>query len=103
MRKLTELSPAPVNGGPDGVRKGTGITFDCPKGGPGCECGGMVYIPFQIPLDGGAKLELERIAWERTGNSFETLTLHPSIHTHYPKLADSHWHGWIRDGGVITV
>ncbi len=36
------------------------------------------------------------IHWQRTGDTFETLTFSPSIDA----SASGHWHGWINCGGV---
>lgn len=48
------------------------ITFDCPEGHVGCR----VSIPFTPSLDGAVMPEPN---WERTGDSFDVLTLTPSI------------------------
>ena len=74
-------------------RDGYGIEFDCPCGrGPECEWGGTICIAFANPLDGGPVSRWGREKWQRTGDTFESLTLTPSIH------AVGHWHGWLRNG-----
>ncbi len=58
------------------------ITFDCPEGHEGC----VSVLPFTPALDGSLPDMTQSRAWQRTGNSFETLTLSPSIRRvqHYP-------------------
>lgn len=92
--KLTDLNPGWVGA--------FGIRFDCPKGGPKCECGGLVFIPFENPL-AGEEAAGRGPRWKQTGEDFETLTIHPSIHTHYPLVTTSHWHGWVRDGEITSA
>lgn len=106
--KLIELNPVFLDAGGDGVyrtdpetkalipapkRVGVGVLFDCP-------CGDLsedhrCYVPFLNPLDGGKSLER---GWQRTGDSFETLTLTPSI----KRVGGCGWHGFITAGEVLT-
>lgn len=64
-----------------GTRSGSGalryVTFDCPEGHAGCRH----VIPFTPDLDGAAQTspQANGAIWERTGDTFETLTLAPSI------------------------
>ena len=37
--------------------------------------------------------------WQRTGDTFETLTLHPSI-LRSPQKGGCGWHGWVTNGEV---
>jgi Family of unknown function (DUF6527) len=55
------------------------IHFDCPEGHVGCG----ITIPFTPALDGSSQPVKQRngAQWERTGDTFETLTLSPSIRT----------------------
>lgn len=55
------------------------LVFDCPEGHDGCR----VIIPFTPALDGSAVRVKHRngAQWQRSGDSFETLTLSPSIRT----------------------
>lgn len=105
--RLVELHPRWVGAGGDGIsdrdgnpaplRKGVGVMFDCPCGAghedPRC------YVPFLNPLDGGPALELERPNWTRTGETFETLTLAPSVH----RIGACGWHGFIVDGNCVVA
>ncbi len=54
-----------------------GVHFDCPEGHEGCSH----TIPFTPALDGTATAGWQRngAIWQRTGDTFETLTLSPSI------------------------
>ena len=105
--KLTELNPRWVGVGGEGIsdrngnpvqrRDGIGVTFDCP-----CRiCGIALYIRFTNPLDEGSKLSEEEYgpAWERTGETFETLTLRPSILRSKDK-GGCGWHGFVTNGEV---
>lgn len=102
--RLTELNPQFVDAGGEGIsdkdgnpvpeRYGVGISFDCP-------CGGAqrAYIPFNNPLDrGGLYHDRKDDAWQRTGDTFETLTLTPSIQRADP--GGCRWHGFITNGEV---
>lgn len=103
MIKLTELNPGFFGNGGEGIytrdengervpvpeRKGTGIAFDCP-----CGCGERVALHFKNPLDGGESTAADRVSWQRTGDSFENLTLRPSI----LRLGGCAWHGFLTDG-----
>ncbi len=53
------------------------LIFDCPEGHEGCHH----TIPFTPSLDGAQRPVLQRngVQWQRTGDTFETLTLSPSI------------------------
>ncbi len=104
--KLTDLNPGWVGTGGKGIsdkdgnpvpeRHGIGMLFDCPCG----KCGpGMVE--FSNPLDGGAPLTTSSPKWKRTGDTFETLTLHPSVHMVKEK-GGCGWHGWIKNGEVTS-
>lgn len=67
-----------------------GVTFECPTHRDTfCRLGVM----FANPVDGGAVCPA-RHHWQRTGETFETLTLTPSIN------AVDHWHGHINNGEV---
>jgi hypothetical protein len=50
------------------------IRFDCPEGHADC----FHVIPFTPSLDGSAHTRNSAM-WQRTGDTFETLTLSPSI------------------------
>lgn len=93
-----------------------GLRFDCPEGH--ADCGHS--IPFTPSLDGGAvpSWYSSGAQWQRTGDTFETITLSPSIRREpayasreaaiaagaLPEhLNDSHFcalHIFIRDGQI---
>ena len=75
-------------------RHGVGVILDCP-----CGCESPLYVPFSNPLDGGAQLQ-PGSGWNRTGETFETLTLTPSI-LRSRNRGGCGWHGFIT-GGVVT-
>ncbi len=90
-----------------------GIRLDCPEGHDGC----LHVIPFTPALD-GTQFDITRV-WQRTGDTFETLTLTPSIRrlpTYTSRdealatgalpeyLNDSHFcafHGFIQNGQIV--
>lgn len=86
---LRGMEPAPV-------RTGVGITFDCP-----CRrCDTRAYIAFSNPLDGGeAHVNNGEPIWDRSGESFDDLTLTPSIQ----RGDGCGWHGFITNGEVIPA
>ena len=104
--RLVDLNPRWVGAGGEGVsdkngnpvpeRHGIGITFDCP-----CGCDVWGHVSFSNPLDGGApRISPGEPTWTRTGDTFETLTLSPSILRSKDK-GGCGWHGWIKNG-VVT-
>ncbi|HEU4727701.1 MAG TPA: hypothetical protein VFT22_07425 [Kofleriaceae bacterium] len=60
-------------------REGSGVRFDCPEGHEWC----IHVVPVTPALDGAphASWQSNGAVWQRTGDSFETLTLTPSIRT----------------------
>lgn len=99
-------------------RRGQGVTFECPCciGKPN---GVRLAAAFVPPLDGGAPVSLKAstiypllwptdgssdgrvtvppgIHWLRTGDTFEALTLSPSIDA----SGAGHWHGWVQNGEI---
>jgi hypothetical protein len=99
--RLTDLDPCWVGAGGEGIsdaqgqpvpeRHGVGLGFDCP-----CGCGDRSYIYFSNPLDGGPPARSAGPNWERTGDTFETLTVTPSIQ----RVGGCNWHGFITNGGI---
>jgi len=97
--RLVDLNPGWVGAGGEGVtdadgnpvpeRHGVGVSCDCP-----CGCATRLFVPFANPLDGDQ--QYDRQGWQRTGDTFETLTLTPSIHR-IRGCANS-WHGYLTDG-----
>lgn len=94
--RLTDLDPGwctTVEG-----RTGMGVSFRCPCK-PGC--GIYLAVWFANPIDGGPPAPpdaMPKPRWQRTGDTFETLTLTPSIDA--SKGPEPHWHGNIKGGEV---
>ncbi len=92
-----EYEPAPE-------RSGVGVSFRCPcdqhrhSDPRGEDWDDRVFVLFTNPLDGGPQLECTR-GWQRTGDTFETLTLRPSI----LRVGGCAWHGFVTNGEVTTV
>lgn len=83
------------NGQPVAPREGVGLTFNCP-----CGCDRLMYVAFTNPMDGGQPhINPGEPTWQREGDTFDTLTLSPSI----LRLEGCKWHGFIRNGEVLTV
>lgn len=107
--KLTDLNPRWL--AEDG-RHGQGVTFDCP--GECCASAPTMTqwqpgdpqwkrragVVFENPIGGGAPMPGPE-AWQRTGDSFETLTLSPSVRIE-PLETPPHWHGHIVNGEAIS-
>ena len=76
-------------------RQGMGIMFDCPH------CWSQkLGVWFANPLDGGIPAGPECAPtprWHREGDTFETLTLSPSVDA----SAVGHWHGFITNGEIV--
>lgn len=98
--KLTDLNPrwcgtggegVTLNGQPVPWRDAVAVTFDCP-----CGCDTRVCIEFTNPLDGGPPSRDDGHTWRREGETFETLTLTPSIQ----RVGGCQWHGFITNGGI---
>lgn len=93
--KLADLKPMWIPKVEDGAQA-CGIAFECPVC-PRNDAGGVHYIRVQwANMEGRPPQE---VLWERAGgNTFDTLTLNPSI------LADvtgtCKFHGWIQNGMV---
>lgn len=71
---------------------GEGIQFGCPVCGPKH----ALVAYFSNPLDGQPRAEWQKPVWERVGETFEQLTVRPSMH--YPCF-----HGWVERGRVFGV
>jgi hypothetical protein len=89
-----EYEPAPR-------REGVGVIFDCPCGADGEHH--RCYVPFANPLDGGPPNDPKGWnssgGWQREGDTFDTLTLRPSIRRN-PAHGGCGWHGFITKGEV---
>lgn len=72
-------------------RQGMAVSFECPH----CrEC--RLAVWFANPIDGLPPTDDATKLWQRTGETFETLTLTPSIDA----SKDGHWHGFITGGDI---
>lgn len=78
----------------DTDRDGMGLSFNCPccLGSPRAT---RLAVFFANPMDGKPPSDDHKL-WQRTGDTFETLTLTPSIDA----SEHGHWHGFIRNGEV---
>lgn len=97
--RLVDLNPQFLDS--NHFDKGIAIMFDCP-----CGCDAPCYVPFRNPI-GGARpnpdddAKYGRAMWDREGETFETLTLKPSI-LRDPAKGGCGWHGWITNGEVTS-
>lgn len=96
--RLTELNPEWYGWHGTGGR--IGVSLDCPA----CKDNKAhrVFVPFANPVEG--KPEQRNHLWTRTGETFETLSLSPSVdYTKYDNgtVRDPGcWHGFITNGEV---
>jgi hypothetical protein len=90
---ITRQDPATGEQVPVPERRGVGVMCNCP-----CGCDQRLYVPFRNPLDDGPSYDPDRPAWDRTGDTFETLTLTPSIR----RAHGCGWHGFITGGEIQT-
>jgi hypothetical protein len=103
--RLIDLNPAWVDAAkgpgvtngtqPQNVRRGIGLQFDCP-----CGCGLRAGVEFTVAVDG---LPWRHTMWERKGDTFETLTVRPSIGIDKLDGRGFHYHGWLRDGVFVPA
>ena len=93
--KLTDLNPTWFDSAGTPKRLGVGMMFDCPCG----KCGDRTHVNFNNPLDGGPAVAKFPPRWSREGDTFETLTLHPSVH----RIGGRGWHGWLKNGEFKPV
>lgn len=107
--RLADLDPRFVGAGGAGItrdgqpvpeRVGVGLMCRCPCGGCDPDTN-WLFVEFANPLDGGPPLDAVTPKWQRTGHTFETLTLTPSILRSREK-GGCGWHGFITDGEVRT-
>lgn len=92
--KLTDLDPDFIS---NSAGERIGIGFLCPA----CR-EQKIYVPFN---DKSAALN-----WKQTGDTFDTLTLKPSVDARHVNFKDSaphdlrecRWHGFITNGEVTT-
>ncbi len=86
--RLIELDPHWIA---EEGRQGQGIHFECPH----CR-ETRIGVYFKNPIDGGTPAK-DRLLWQRAGDTFETLTLTPSIDA----SKFGHWHGHVTNGEII--
>jgi hypothetical protein len=116
--RLVELEPRWARSGGEGIyntapdgtrvpapeRLGIGVSFRCPCGthprDEEYETDRCVIL-FENPLDGGGRFDAttEGHYWTRTGDTFDTLTLTPSIQ----RVGGCRWHGFITNGEAVSV
>ncbi len=90
--KLTELKPKWITWGD--MPKG-GISFQCPIHLDGdCKDNAMVENRVHVPFK-----EVEPKGWTHLGDSFEDMSLSPSIMA-MNEDNTSHWHGFVKNGYV---
>jgi hypothetical protein len=89
-------------------RHGQGVMFDCPcatcaplprfgeSDDPTAPYKKAAGVYFDRPLDGGPPIRGP--TWTRAGDTFETLSLSPSVFISPP----DHWHGFIINGTAVT-
>jgi len=113
--RLVDLNPEWVGSGGPGVtnssdgspvprRERVAIDMDCPCGSSSCE---RLLIAFLNPEDGQPSIYHPR-GWHREGDTFETLTLSPSIQRIVLKRQDGTpvncaWHGFIQNGEIVNA
>lgn len=108
--RLVDLHPEFVCHGGAGVTdaagepiprtEGVGIILDCPCGNADEEH--RLYVPFANPIGPGPLAESGWRGWVREGDTFDTLTLSPSILRLKSEGVGCGWHGHIRAGEVTT-
>jgi hypothetical protein len=80
-------------------RHGQGISFECP-----IHREHRLAVAFANPIDGGGKMDGPKYWWVRMGETFDDLTLGPSIDASANKegheIKTPCWHGFIRNGEV---
>lgn len=95
LERLVDANPrwVPVWGDP--AKRGVLVEFDCPIHE---EC--QLHVPLANPLGGGPPFRGEPL-WQREGETFETLTLSPSVRM-VGREGECRWHGFIRNGRFET-
>lgn len=89
-RRLVDLNPRWIKTTDGEV---WGISYDCPCGLLDCENGGRQVVPTKSDFTGKPTgSDSATRGWDLSGDSFENITLSPSIHQ------VGHWHGFLRSG-----
>lgn len=98
-RWTVSLEPGYIVGHSGPARHGMGISFECP-----IHRKHRLAIFFSNPIDGLSPAANEENYWERAGDSFENLTITPSIdgsENLYGNPGTPCWHGFITNGEVV--
>jgi hypothetical protein len=82
-------------------RHGMAVSFECPhcvqrERNAGDKRVTRLAVWFANPIDGGPPTDDAKTLWQRVGETFETLTLLPSIDA----SKEGHWHGFITGGEI---
>lgn len=96
--RLVDLDPKWIVS--DGRR--VGVNFVCPCCvGRAPEDRDHVAVCFEQPIDPGPRAEV-KLHWARSGETFETLTLTPSVDFKHadPTGVMRGWHGFVRNGEI---
>lgn len=99
--KLTDLNPRWTGLSVSGHELVDGITFDCPH----CR-NQRLGVKFTPPLDKNnwkqrsIEYPIYQLMWQRVGDTFETITLSPSVNANSRIDFQNHWHGFIENGFV---
>lgn len=97
--RLIELAPRWLHSGEG--RAGMGVSFECPCCSGTDHCIRLV-VWFSNPIDGGTPMPGGTYRWRRIGDTFETLTLIPSVDASAPEPNGRvDWHGNITDGQCV--
>jgi hypothetical protein len=78
------------------ARGAVALMLPCP-----CGCRTDLTIPFENPID-AEPVDWLKTRWRRTGETLDTLTLHPSVNA-LPTDGCKGWHGWIKNGEATGV
>ena len=104
--RLADLNPVFLSSGGPGISdartgepiaktEGVGVMFDCPCGDHSEEH--RCYVPFRNPIGPGPMVRNTEQGWYREGETFDTLTLTPSI----LRVGGCGWHGFITQGKIL--
>ena len=99
--RLTDLKPRWIGWTHEGVGAYIGVTFECPH----CRVQ-RLGLTFREPIGVGGfdvtKMHWPEIGlqWHREGETFDTLSLSPSINVTSPIEWKNHWHGYITNGEI---
>ena len=113
--KLVDLNPRWVNDHDAPADALQGVSFDCPccVGRPDKASRLAIFFANPVSMDPPANISgpghiarleanhltdhhVGSVLWQRTGDTFETLTLSPSVDC----SKWGHWHGWIQNGTI---